>query len=336
MNRRRSAALGAVAVSLSVAATLSSCGDSQSPIAGVQGDWTSTSVPLPQAEYRDVAWLPFGLAMVIDDPQFAEPSVVERFSLAGEPLGVVRAAQDRCRVVDVYAPARLPEGDLGAIQQCVYPPDDESFSRSQVIRIRGDRIEPIFRAATSLDLTEFTMSSASGRVIASEGSGVCGSLVELSERGSTTISVDTPGLSQLWNLADAFPRAGDCTDPFLADEPIWDPSGKELAFVLHPTSPPTLSTIYVWRPDDPAAQQLVGGFSSISDIAWSPDGATLAVAGVRDEQPGIWLLDRADPRLQLIHVGFASGIDWDPTGDAIVALSNLDPESTMVQILNQP
>ena len=69
-------------------------------------------------------------------------------------------------------------------------------------------------------------------------------------------------------------------------------------------------------------------------LAWSPDGATLAIAQSGQDSEGgqTWLYTPADSGLRRLGTNQASFADWAPSGDALL-LSTFTQSSSRVQLV---
>jgi hypothetical protein len=82
-----------------------------------------------------------------------------------------------------------------------------------------------------------------------------------------------------------------------------------------------------------------GGFGSVIgpdwQIAWSPDGGTLAIAQSGQDSEGgqTWLFTPADSGLRRLGRNQASYADWTPAGDALL-LSTFTQSSSRIQLVS--
>lgn len=110
----------------------------------------------------------------------------------------------------------------------------------------------------------------------------------------------------------------------------WAPDGRRLAFVSYEKAKPeTLQTWIVTIDPDTGARlgatrlALPLGIRSTETIAWSPDGATLAIESKTEdaERHALWLLTLASgqaTRLTEHPTATFGGIDWTPDGKTVV------------------
>src|SRR5215469_13563352 len=71
----------------------------------------------------------------------------------------------------------------------------------------------------------------------------------------------------------------------------FSPDGKSLAFVRHELAPPIFSVDVVSTTGSPAVRRLASYSEWISDVAWSSDGQSVFVAGVRQGVQRLWRLN---------------------------------------------
>lgn len=102
--------------------------------------------------------------------------------------------------------------------------------------------------------------------------------------------------------------------------PRWSPDGAWLAFFSSRASDPAL---YLMRPDGSEERKLVPATYG-SDIAWSPDGKTIALStswgGVRNAPSGIFLIDLQAETQQQLWAGEVMRLTWSPDG-ALIAFT---------------
>jgi Tol biopolymer transport system component len=105
--------------------------------------------------------------------------------------------------------------------------------------------------------------------------------------------------------------------------PRWSPDGAWLAFFSSRASDPAL---YLMRPDGSEERELVQAAYG-SDISWSPDGQTIALAtswgGVRNNPSGIFLIDLQSVIQQQVWAGEVMGVAWSPDGEWIAFIARM-------------
>jgi TolB protein len=121
--------------------------------------------------------------------------------------------------------------------------------------------------------------------------------------------------------------SGDIKSPtFLvgdASSPSWSPDGKQIAYV-HLSGDDGYDQAYVVNADgsDPKAMTDVDP-DGIGGVAWSPDGAKLALSGCLHGSCGIFTMDIAGRSLtRIADAGWITSGAWSPDGERIVLQVN--------------
>jgi Tol biopolymer transport system component len=116
--------------------------------------------------------------------------------------------------------------------------------------------------------------------------------------------------------------------------PRWSPDGAWLAFFPSRASNPAL---YLMRPDGSEERELVQATYG-SDIAWSPDGKTIALAtswgGVRNDPSGIFLIDLQSGTQKQVWAGEVMGLAWSPDEEWIAFTARTDYHACNLYILS--
>jgi TolB protein len=94
------------------------------------------------------------------------------------------------------------------------------------------------------------------------------------------------------------------------DDPMFSPDGQWLAFTYRPNTS-TPKALYVARVDGSEMRRLTDSAAGENDMAWSPDGRTIAVS-------------RADAAYQIVLVDVAAGRDIGTFG--VAGAKNLTPD----------
>ncbi len=135
-------------------------------------------------------------------------------------------------------------------------------------------------------------------------------------------------------LQDLWLRKSDGTieqltdDPFVQMLPIWSPDGTQIAYSSDQDGE---FGIWILTLGEPEATKVLTTGSSMSGMAWSPDGESIALAQSFGPRGGMLsVLDIASgERSPLGRLGSSVGTPtWSPDGQ-IIALSTLDPYSSL-------
>jgi dipeptidyl aminopeptidase/acylaminoacyl peptidase len=162
------------------------------------------------------------------------------------------------------------------------------------------------------------------------GSFICHGIAEMDRSGVRQLDIQVGRRPTGFRLAEAFAsqRGTDCPGVGWADQPTWS-IGDVAAFFASTeasslTGQPRLdapASLYLWRPGEREATEVISGIRDPRSLRWSPDGKSLAFGGEdSDGRSGTWLVrppDRALTRLTDVSV---SWLDWSPRGDALIAI----------------
>ncbi len=116
-------------------------------------------------------------------------------------------------------------------------------------------------------------------------------------------------------------------DVDVAMNPIWSPNGKMIAFTGivkqgEESAWQSVQEIFLMDRNGSNVRSLAKGFKYPIDWAWSPDNRWLALSATFNEQStetdGIWLIEVATGRHQLVAKGYYPSLDWSGSGRKIV------------------
>lgn len=159
---------------------------------------------------------------------------------------------------------------------------------------------------------------------------------DLSPDGTTVAAIQEmeEGQIPVWMVSeDEGPRP--VIDQALQDRPLggetvfasWAPSGKDLAVVMNaPNGKGVLVTADITS--ESVSQVLLGG--SMGEVAWSPDGQTLAVQATKrvardDYKPiGFVVVDKSGSSPKAFHIKDATDLKWSPDGKTMLFIQGKD------------
>jgi len=133
------------------------------------------------------------------------------------------------------------------------------------------------------------------------------------DSGLFTVKVDGSSLFEVHGL-----------DSGRLSSPRWSPDGTKVAYLFTPTG--GSSDLYLMNQDGSNARNITMSVASETDVAWSPDSATIAF--VRESAGGsdIWTIDAAGTNVR--NVTFDQGINarprWSPDGNSLLFESTRD------------
>ena len=283
----------------------------------------------------------------------------------GETLvGVVATSSDQFELVRIDPERGVVEGQLSLPPGCS---DTDVFSGlashgSEVIAgmscggsldlqlyaidVSTEDAEP-FGPAISGGLADLSASPDGSSVVASESSGICGSIRWIDREGEDIrpVLIARDGVS--WTLADYWrllevqsrQLEGKDYDPdtyVLCDEvggiaavPSWSSSG-EIAFLASTAASDLrgfdrLSAPYdVWVVGDGerTAELLAEGFVEPRSMDWSPSGRCLAVSADPEGDAGVFLIDRASGEVRQVIEWAPDYLAWRPDGRSLTLVRN--------------
>ena len=284
---------------------------------------TVQQLNVPEAEYRDVAWLDEDtIAFVYRLPEFGDQAGDFRmaaYSLRTHDWQDISRPElpDNC----YHAPAmvkylnRLPNGNLGYTLQCI---DDYGISGTLY---EWDREANIFHQLQSYDppfaIGPYAFASDMSQLIQEErvGAGMNNELYRVNQDGDITRifanyeRVANPGWAPNGELI-AF--SGTEVYPKRTDDPkTW---GQMEDLLLYPWD------LHLMNADGSDVRILLSEAGRPYQLKWSPDSQFLAYAGDSQNSKGIWILDIDS--LKLVRVWPENTFyDWSPDGTQMVVIA---------------
>ncbi len=110
---------------------------------------------------------------------------------------------------------------------------------------------------------------------------------------------------------------------FINSSGAWSPDGRRLAFVVVEHGNDRVAILDV-DSDDLERTIALPGVDGITDLAWSPDGTTLAVAGTSEGLGDLWLYDLADGGLTRLTEDRYADLQpaWSPDGRTLAFVTD--------------
>lgn len=282
---------------------------------------TAQRLNVPEAEYRDVAWLDKDTqAFVYRLPEFGDRSGDFRIATYNAndhswqdipiPLKPEQCAHAPAIVKHV---SRLPNSNLGYIYPCL---GDHGISgilyewdRSTNIVQQVHHYPPPFRA------NSYTFSPDMSQLIQETGAGFSNALYRVNQS------------SELTQIFSDYQRVA---------EPSWSPTGKMIAFIgteIYPkqtNDPKTWGQIedlflypwdlYLMDANGNNVRILVPQAGRLYQLEWSPDGNFLAFSRDTQHIEGIWILNIDS--LELVRVWPDNTFyDWSPDGTKMIIIA---------------
>ena len=119
---------------------------------------------------------------------------------------------------------------------------------------------------------------------------------------------------------------------FIESAGAWAPDNRRLAFVTFSKGDNFLSIVDIETRDTKHIR--VPGLESISNLAWSPDGATIALAGQTTGVSDLFLFDVASGQVRRLTNDKWADLQpsWSPDGKSLVFISDRGAESVLEQL----
>lgn len=172
----------------------------------------------------------------------------------------------------------------------------------------------------------FAADPAGGQAVIGAGNLICDGLVLVDEDGPADFGGKVVGPGGEFSPGH-FPGVSDCTSTGNAFSPTWSRDGGQVAFFA---STESIGVDGMARLDQPASlvltrpgtwemKPILEGIDDGGDIAFAPDGQSLAFSGTLDRSEGVWLLDLATEKPALISegVGTVGSLAFSPDGQQL-------------------
>lgn len=285
--------------------------------------------PLARGEFSGVAWRN-GQDLVV--AQFARDEeglrrVLELTSVRAEDGREVRldlAADPDCPGHDDFRPTRLIDGTLGFVRTC------EGDNRILIMRLTDQGAERLLSLDANPSRFDYAISADQG--IYSYSSGLCAGVRDFSSVGPEAIAITVGAGDQRFELDDMFEAAdwpGGCDATGRANMPTWRPGSNraDLAFVASPESVGVTAgrldvpwRLYVQTHGD-KPREVLAGLIDPGVLAWSPDGAHLALtATVPGQGKGVYLINADGGGLRKVADQRVIDLAWSPDGSQLAVL----------------
>lgn len=307
---------------------------------------------LPRGTYGHLAWLSDEWIVSAYEKSEVSDFRLWAFRPDGSDFRQTPLQNDtRCRITRYSAPARLPDGRLGAAKQCEGPEGTElalevtyiahslgehrserlatvipiqGRSRTTSGRLSGDRVpEAVSWQPT---LSRAAMSTP----------GLCSTVVLLQRSGYSGIPARISSAAGSWNLDDALKISPteSCEAIGRARYPTWS-QGDEIAFFASPqvigkrgserASRP--ANLYIMTPDHWTPSELLSNIAPPSSLEWSPDGQWLAFAAGEEDDGTLWLYHVERDKLMQLTGGGVLQATWAPDGKRLALIRRSGKDS---------
>jgi len=250
-----------------------------------------------------------------------------------------------CRFTEFLHVTALPDGRLGLTRFCHGATPDRDAIDTGALDPRTSRYE---RLAPLGDTNPSAVTWRAGlrTGFVSYSSAICASLAGLTGKGPQRLPGPLTLDGRTWRLdEDVFaPGDTDCTGRGRADLPVLSPDGRLLYFVASPASVGVSGTtrldvpwnLYRWSQPGGHPKPLLRDLGTPVGLAISPDGRQLAVAGQRDGEYGLWLVDSSTGSARKLAAGKLVDPSFSPDGRRLAAIFRQDGDHAFLQVLDLP
>ncbi len=277
--------------------------------------------PPAEGEYVDVAWLDQGLVVQYEPSDVTghwhnEIWLMRPDGSDAQRLPLPKA--ENCHVQAYEGLARLPDGRLGYVQDCIPPNQHMDILHMVAYDLRTGEASPLLSyslPSTLVGTGGYSWNPEMTRGITSDGNG--------------------RGLAEqlYWFAPDHWERL-DVGLP-QAYGAAWSPDGQSVAYLGAPEQglygvarTESLYNLYIMRPDKPPGEALVTDLQHVSGVTWSSDSRWLAfpaIIGTWRRQRGMWLVEVATGKQQLVMAGDLALAVWSPDGQHLALLQLANP-----------
>ncbi|MET9313653.1 hypothetical protein ABZX12_17680 [Kribbella sp. NPDC003505] len=304
-----------------------------------------TRLNAPDGEIAVIVWLPDGHIYFHGTPNLDTPYRLMRIApgQAAEPVDLPQVPG--CRRTDYLLPHRLPDGRLGLARKCIT--DDSESTGFTLIAYdpASGRIEDLAPLGKRLPTGVSRRRDLDSGYL-SHGSGICDGFAPITRRGIG----DLPGPVTLdghtWRLDEIFRQKGSdsCRDQGRAGWAVLSPDNRQLIFAAAPDAQGdsgqsrTDAPSQIYRQDLPNGppRKLASGFTALLGMEISPDGRSLAVAGGRSRERGVWLIDLSSGSMRKVADGPLKYPSFSPDGGRLALVFSPDLEMAQLRVLDVP
>jgi hypothetical protein len=242
-----------------------------------------------------------------------------------------------CDFIEESAPARLVDGRIAFLRHCIVydaPSEPTEIAAIDLESGRQERLaalgDPWVGEGWRAGINHFSFRPGTAEGVVGFGSRICDGIAWLAVAGVNPIDFplsNPPGanLADIWTL--------DCAEAVNAREPTWSPDGTRIALLIAPEARgrgdwDRMDAPYDLDLVDPIAGTLTRLATGLFDglqLAWSPDGTTIAVITGTERVVGTvtWLIPATGGtprRLALDHDASLSAVAWSPDGTRLAGL----------------
>lgn len=312
-------------VGLVMLALLGACQGNQTPSQSV-----ARQLAVPADDYYGVAWLVDGTQIVGRNVGESHDSLLGVIEESGAAIVDLAIRPDpNCAREFALSPQALQDGRLSYVHVCQHavnhqPPDDEELWAVDIKSGKVERLMALGPLGTSQGVS-YAVSPDRSEVFVGVGL-ICGYLVVSSRDGGAdrldvVIRTDVASFS----LADPIEPGGDCEGTGWATQPTLSRDGSMLAFLASPAAVgrsgrarlEAPANLYLLDLHTNQVTSLLTDLTDLGQLAWSPAGDRLALAGRVRGDAATWAvsIDGATKRL----APPARRLAWSPDGTHILS-----------------
>jgi hypothetical protein len=302
---------------------------------------------VPPGNFFGIAWLPDGTIVVghtVDLHPWIGSTQVWQLQADGTGFSRVPLPNDSdCRVTEYRWPTALSDGRLGLTRRCDDPQAatvPNTARDSAVAYSLKTHILEVLTPALNHYPGDISWDPTLQRAMASQGSGIVGSIFEIDRGGTRLVHVPIRDGKRVFWLDDYFRShpddEADEARQGRAEAPAWSPDGRSIAFLAEVRSIGVtgfarldiLLDMYLMNPDGTNLRKVLPEVEGPGPT-WSPDSRSVVVG----HKGALWLWRVGSNHALRIASESLSPAAWSPDGRKLAAIRWLHNDDDQYEIV---